>query len=50
MGSGAGVHSRSPLVSLNRVIDPHFVTFYSSFSDGDLVLRLGGDRSTPNKI
>jgi len=27
---GADLHIRSPLVSFNHVIDPHFVTFSSS--------------------
>ena len=30
MRSGADLRGASPLVSFNHVIDPHFVTFYSS--------------------
>ena len=30
MRSGAGLRGGTPLVSLNHVIDPHFVTFSSS--------------------
>ena len=28
--SGANLRIRSPLVSINHVTDPHFVTFFSS--------------------